>query len=93
MLRPHLRIDRFAREAPYQRPRGGGGGRKHYGRAFGQHAEDLKRDLATAWADADSLFAQREDAVGEAGGYVSFSTAVGAPLPNLEWKSQGMRLA
>jgi hypothetical protein len=93
VLRPHLRIDRFAHEAPYQRPRGGGGGRKHYGRAFGQHAEDLKRDLATAWADADGLLAQREAAVGEAGAYVSFSTALGAPLPNLEWKSQCLRLA
>jgi hypothetical protein len=93
VLRPHLRIDRFAREAPYQRPKGGGGGRKHYGRAFGQHAEDLKKDLATAWADADSLLAQREDAVGDAGAYILFSTAVGAPLPNLEWKREGLRLA
>jgi hypothetical protein len=93
LLRPHLRIDRFAREAPYQRPKGGGGGRKHYGRAFGQHAEDLKKDLATAWADAHSLLAQREDAVGQPGAYVSFSTAQDAPLPNLEWKREGLRLA
>jgi hypothetical protein len=93
VLRPHLRIDQFARETPYQRPKGGGGARKHYGRAFGQHAEDLKRNLATAWADADGLLAQREDAIGQAGAYISFSTAPDAPLPNLEWKREGLRLA
>lgn len=93
MLRPHLRIDGFATEAPYQRPRGGGGGRRDYGRAFGQHAEALKRDLATAWADADGLIAQRDAVVGKAGTYVSFQTALGAPLPNLEWKRDGLRLA
>ncbi len=75
------------------RPRGGGGGSKDYGRAFGQHAEDLKRDLATAWADVDGLLSQREDVVGIEGTYVSFSTAIDAPLPNLEWKRQGLKLA
>lgn len=93
MLRPHLRIDRFATEAPYQRPRGGGGNRNTYGREFGQHAEDLKRDLAGAWADADSLLFHREAPVGEPGAYVAFETAVDAPLPSLEWKREGLRLA
>lgn len=93
MLRPHLRIDRFAAEAPYQRPRSGGSARNTYGRAFGQHAEDLKRDLATAWADADGLLFQREGPVGDAGAYVAFQTAVGARLPELEWKREGLRLA
>lgn len=93
MLRPHLRVDRFARETPYQRPKIGGGGRNDYGRAFEQHAEDLKQDLAAAWAEADSLLAQREDPVGAAGAYVSFQTALEASLPNLEWKREGLRLA
>ncbi|MHB8285540.1 MAG: S8 family peptidase [Caulobacteraceae bacterium] len=39
------------------------------------------------------MLGQREDVVGQAGGYVSFSTALDAPLPNLEWKRQGLRLA
>ncbi len=93
MLRPHLRIDPFASEAPYRRPKGGGGKRQTYGRDFGQHAELLKRDLARAWAEADSLLIQRGDTVGEPGAYVSFRTAVDAPLPNLEWKRDGLRLA
>ncbi|PZR30696.1 S8 family peptidase [Caulobacter segnis] len=93
MLRPHLRIDSFAREAPYRRPKGGGAGQRDYGRAFGAHAEALKRDLATAWAGADSLLAARDEVVGEPGTYVAFSTAVDAPLPNLEWRRDGLRLA
>lgn len=93
MLRPHLRIDRFATEAPYKRPKGGGGSRRTYGREFGQHAEDLKRDLAAAWADADGLLFQREAPVGAPGAYVAFQTAVDAPLPTLEWKREGLRLA
>lgn len=93
MLRPHLRIDRFAIEAPYRRPRSGGGGQRNYGREFGQHAEDLKRNLATAWADADGLLFQRDGVIGEAGTYVSFQTAIDAPLPDLEWKRDGLRLA
>lgn len=93
MLRPHLRIDRFATEAPYKRPKNGGGGNPNYGREFGQHAEDLKRNLATAWAGADGLLFEREGVVGQAGSYVAFQTAIDAPLPNLEWKRDGLRLA
>lgn len=92
MLRPHLRIERFVTEAPYQR-RNTPVDRNTYGRDFGQHAESLKRDLARAWAEADSLLSFREDPVGVPGAYVSFETAVNAPLPSLEWKREGLRLA
>ena len=82
--RPHLRIDRFASRLDY-RGKGIGGG-KDYGRAFDQHAESLKRDAATAWADADSLLGHRAEAVGAPGAYLAFETAPGANLPDLEWK-------
>ena len=92
-LRPHLRVERFVAEAPYKRPAGGGGGSKDYGRTYDQHAENLKRDTAAAWATADSLLSHRQDAEGVAGAYLAFETAVDASLPNLEWKTQGLRLA
>lgn len=92
-LRPHLRVERFATEAPYKRPPGGGGGGKDYGRTYDQHAEALKRDAAAAWATADGLLSHRQDAEGVAGAYLAFETAVDASLPDLEWKTPGVRLA
>lgn len=90
--KPHIQIGRFASPAPYRRPK-----RRlttpDYGRTFEQHAEALKRNVAEAWASADSLLAVREHPEGIPGTYLSFDTAEGAALPDLEWKSKGMRLA
>ena len=91
--RPHLRIERFFAPHDYARPSGGGGGRRTYGRAFEQHAEALKQEIASAWASADALIAVRDAPVGEPGSYLAFETAVDAPSPTLDWKRQGIRLA
>jgi Subtilase family len=91
--KPHLRVDRFAEPAPYQRPKGGGGSKSDFGRTYDQHAESLKREVAEAWAEADSLLASRDHPEGTPGAYLAFETAEDAALPDLEWKTKGLRLA
>lgn len=92
-IRQHLRIERFVDLRPYKRPNRAMGS-KDLGRETEQHAEQLKRDLAVAWASTDGLIAER-DAVftGEAGRYLDFDTLPDQPLPDLAWASKGIRLA
>lgn len=91
--RQHLRIDQLVDLKPYQRPKRGMGGRDP-GRATEKHAEALKQEIATAWAAANELIEARDGAVaGEAGRYLDFETLPGFPLPDLNWKSKGIRLA
>jgi hypothetical protein len=92
-VRQHLRIERFVDLKPYKRPNRAMGS-KGLGRETEQHAEQLKRDLAVAWASTEGLIAER-DAVytGEAGRYIDFDTLPNQPLPDLAWSSQGIRLA
>lgn len=88
----HLRIDPFATAKDYQRPRQGP--RDGIARATEQHAEDLRRSLAAAWADAAGLIAARDDApAGDAGTYLDFETLPNVPFPDLNWKKEGIRLA
>ena len=91
--KPHLYIDKFAQAVPYRRPKIKFPKAGDFGRTFQQHSEQLKRDAAEAWAQADSLLNGRQDPTGTPGGYLSFETARDAQLPNLEWKSEGVRLA
>lgn len=91
--KPHLRVEAFLTSSAYARPKGGGGKPRNYGRAYEQHAEQLKQEIATAWANADGLLAERVDPVGTPGSYVSFTTAPEAQAPDLEWSSKGIRLA
>jgi hypothetical protein len=91
--RKHLRVDQFVELKPYRRPR-----RKitavDLGRETERHAESLKRELAEAWADAESLFAARDaEVIGTSGRYVDFETLPNQLLPDLTWKSKGIRLA
>lgn len=88
-----MRVDQFVELKPYRRPR-----RKitavDLGRETERHAESLKRELAEAWADAESLFAARDaEVIGTSGRYVDFETLPNQPLPDLTWKSKGIRLA
>lgn len=92
-IRQHVRVERFVDLKQYQRPKRKIGS-KDLGRETERHAEDLKRDLATAWANADGIIAEREGAfAGEPGRYIDFDTLPGQPLPNLDWNSKGIRLA
>lgn len=89
----HIRIDAFGKAMPYQRPK-----RKITPRTAEReterHAEALKRDLAAAWAAADvAISARPDDFEGQAGRYIDFETLADFPLPNLNWTSQGIRLA
>ncbi|SEK00161.1 Subtilase family protein [Sphingobium sp. AP50] len=90
--RSHLNIDAFATAKPYQRPNQGP--RDGVQRATEQHAENLKRQLATAWADMTSLVSSRDGSpAGNAGTYLDFETLPYQPLPDLTWATQGIRLA
>jgi hypothetical protein len=92
-IRQHIRVDRFVDLKAYKRPNRGMGA-KDLGRETERHAEQLKRDLAASWADADGLVAQRDaEFVGDAGRYVDFDTLPNEPLPDLSWSSKGIRLA
>lgn len=91
--RQHIRVDNFVDLKPYQRPKRGMGG-NDYGRETEKHAENLKREAAQAWAAADGLIASRDaDVLGQPGRYLEFETLADAPLPDLNWKSKGIRLA
>jgi hypothetical protein len=64
------------------------------GRETERHAEDLKRQLASAFAATDGLIQGRDgDVVGEAGRYLDFEALPEQPLPNLSWPSKGILLA
>ena len=91
--KPHFRIEKFASPAPYQRPRSGGSSKRDFGRTYEQHSEALKREVADAWAAADSLLNLRQQPEGVPGAYLAFETAPEANLPDLEWKTKGLRLA
>ena len=92
-IRQHLRVERFVDLRPYKRPNRAMGS-KDLGRETEQHAEQLKRDLAVAWASTDGLIAERDPVfTGEAGRYVDFDTLPDQPLPDLAWASKGIRLA
>lgn len=91
--RHHLHVDKFVDLKAYKRPNRGMAARD-LGRETEQHAEQLKRDVAAAWADAEGLVATRDDAfVGEPGIYLDFETMPDQPLPDLNWKSKGILLA
>ena len=88
----HLRIDQFATAKDYKRPKQGP--RQGIQRATEQHAEELKRNLAAAWADTTALIASRDDTpAGDAGTYLDFETLPNVPFPDLNWKKEGIRLA
>jgi hypothetical protein len=92
-IRQHLRVERFVDLRPYKRPNRAMGS-KDLGRETEQHAEQLERDLAVAWASTDGLIAERDPVfIGEAGRYVDFDTLPDQPLPDLAWASKGIRLA
>lgn len=92
-IRQHLRVDRFVDLKPYKRPKRAMGARD-LGRETERHAEQLKRDLAAVWANAEGIIAERDGAfAGEAGRYVDFDTLPNEPLPDLSWTSKGIRLA
>lgn len=92
-IRQHLRVERFVDLKPYKRPKRAMGA-KDLGRVTEQHAEQLKRDLASAWASTDGIIAERDAAyLGEVGRYVDFDTLPDQPLPDLAWTSKGIRLA
>ena len=55
-IRQHLRVERFVDLRPYKRPNRAMGS-KDLGRETEQHAEQLKRDFAVAWASTDGLIA------------------------------------
>ena len=64
------------------------------GRETERHAEDLKRQLASAFAATDGLIQESDgDFVGEAGRYLDFEALPEQPLPNLSWPSKGILLA
>lgn len=64
------------------------------GRETERHAESLKRELASAWADAEGMLAARDaDVAGTPGRYIDFETLPDQPLPDLTWSSKGIRLA
>lgn len=91
--RQHLRIDHFVDLKPYRRPN-----RlvpvRDLGRETERHAENLKRELAQAWASAEGLTAARDaDVAGAPGRYIEFETLPDQPLPDLTWCSKGIRLA
>lgn len=91
--RKHIRVDNFVDLKPYQRPNRAMG-RNDYGRETERHAEHLKREAAQAWANADGLISSRDaDVAGQPGRYLEFETLADATLPNLNWKSKGIRLA
>lgn len=91
--RHHIRVDQFVDLKPYKRPNRVIQ-RPDLGRETERHAEQLKRDFATACASADGLIAARDgDFRGESGSYVDFATLPNQPLPNLNWTSKGIRLA
>ena len=91
--RQHLRIDHLADLKPYRRP-ARGMSRADPGRETEQHAETLKKDLASAWAATNELIDARDaDVAGTAGRYVDFDTLPEFPLPTLDWTSKGIRLA
>jgi hypothetical protein len=84
----HHRIDQFATAKDYKRPKQGP--RKGIKRATEQHAEELKRSLAAAWADAAGLIASRDGALGDAGTYLDFETLPNAlSRPKLEKGASG----
>ena len=91
--RQHIRVDHFVDLKPYQRPKRKMGA-TDYGRETEQHAENLKREVAQAWAAADGLIASRDaDFSGSPGRYIEFETIDDGPPPDLNWKSKGIRLA
>jgi hypothetical protein len=91
--RQHLRIDHLAELKPYKRPN-----RvvptSSRGNETEQHAEALKKELASAWAASNDLLEARDgNILGTPGRYLDFETLPGAPLPDLAWSSKGIRLA
>lgn len=91
--RKHVRVDQFVESKPYKRPNRMIQ-RADLGRETERHAEQLKRDFASAWASAEGLIAARDgDVRGEAGTYIDFTTLPNQPLPDLNWTSKGIRLA
>lgn len=91
--RPHVRVDAFVVSKPYKRPkRNMGGG--NVARQTEKHAEKLKRDLAAAFAEAGGILTARDGNFrGDPGRYLDFETVPNEPLPDLTWKSKGVRLA
>ena len=91
--RQHLRIDHFADLKPYKRPTRGMS-RADAGRETEKHAEVLKKDLASAWAATNELIEARDaEIAGTPGRYLDFETLSDFPLPELDWRSKGIRLA
>lgn len=91
--RQHLRVDHFVDLKPYRRPNRTVPVRD-LGRETERHAEHLKRELASAWADASGLLASRDAQItGDPGRYIDFETLPNQPLPDLCWSSKGIRLA
>lgn len=91
--RQHLRIDHFAELKPYKRPNRVVPPRDR-GYETEQHAEALKKELASAWAASNELLEARDpDIAGTAGRYLDFETLPDAPVPDLTWSRKGIRLA
>jgi hypothetical protein len=91
--RQHLRIDQFAELKPYKRPKRSVPARDR-GHETEQHAEALKKELASAWAASNDLLEARDaDVAGSAGRYLDFETLPNASLPDLTWSNKGIRLA
>ena len=91
--RQHLRIDHFVDLKPYRRPNRAVLSRAP-GRETDRHAEQLKRELAAAWATTVGLVESRDGTImGVPGRYLDFETLPNQPLPNISWTSKGIRLA
>lgn len=91
--RQHLRVDHLVEIKPYRRPNRVVLARNR-GHETEQHAEALKKELASAWATSNDLLEARDsEVVGSVGRYLDFETLPNAPLPDLSWSSKGIRLA
>lgn len=91
--RRHLRVEAFAKSEAYRRPNLAVVPRD-YARIAAAHAETLSREFASAIeAASNRLLGEREDVAGLPGTYVGVETAPNGPVPNLEWKTQGVRVS
>lgn len=91
--RRHIRVEAFAKAEAYRRPSLAVVPRD-YARIAAAHAEALSRDFASAIEAASArLLGERDAVVGEPGAYVGVETAPNGPVPDLEWKTQGVRVS
>ncbi|MDQ1153446.1 S8 family peptidase [Brevundimonas sp. SORGH_AS_0993] len=91
--RRHIRVESFATAEAYRRPNLAVVPRD-YARIAAAHAEALSRDFASAIEAASArLLGERDATVGEPGAYVGVETAPNGPAPDLEWKTQGVRVS